>query len=754
MVGLTLRWRRWLLALALGVLMAPPAPAALAHASFLGSSPAPGERVKASPGSIALRFTESLNRTLSAAFLVDARTGRRIPTRLSASGTAELSLQPLAALGRDPYRVDWHTVSTDDGHALQGSFAFGVRAAAVGGTRSVQQSPFADGGWLRALVRMLFYVALFLFAGMAFLRALLPARGRGSWLVPGGVADQLPAGTARALEERATALVLDAGLAATAGAAALALLDTANAAGGISVSAVHDYLLANGAGLARVSVVGILLLAVAAGRALPRLGAIAVVLALGGLSLSGHASAADPRAAAVAADWIHLIAASAWIGGLGAIAYVWGREIRRLPGRARLAVMRLVLKGFGQVALPAFAVVVVSGAISALLELGRAAALWETGYGRVLLLKMTLVAAIATVSYLHAMRLRPRLLAANPHPDPRLEARHWRLLRREPWLAVGALAAVAVLVAFPLPPRQLADLARASAALPAVACSPCPLPTAGSDQLAVADQAGSDVVAAWIRRTSTVQAQVRVFDVHGNVVPRPFETDGAIKPPRSCGAGCEQVVLPIAASELRVRVGEGARTFVTTLPVRWLAGRSRPARRLLGRAQQVMRALRSVRDDEVANSVPGIYALTSTALRAPDRLQAVHSVLNYHVSARPSFEGRLVVIGATEWDAQPGLPWHKGIYGAGLPFRLPSWFTWTTHAEAAQLLGFQGRGVKRVAQIALYDPGTPAWWRLWIEMRTGRALRSRLITNGESSTERYYAFNSPVTITPPRSASP
>src|SRR5207244_5369840 len=98
-------------------------------------------------------------------------------------------------------------------------------------------------------------------------------------------------------------------------------------------------------------------------------------------------------------------------------------RVKRLSATVRRAVMRAVLARFGRVALPAFVVVVASGLANALIELGHPAALWQTGYGRVLAVKIAFVGLIALASYNHALRLRPRLLAANPHPDARLERR-------------------------------------------------------------------------------------------------------------------------------------------------------------------------------------------------------------------------------------------------------------------------------------------------------------------------------------------
>jgi putative copper export protein len=50
--------------------------------------------------------------------------------------------------------------------------------------------------------------------------------------------------------------------------------------------------------------------------------------------------------------------------------------------------------------------VVVSGSVNALIELGSVSALWSTGSRQVLLVKISLVALIAGASFLHALRLR------------------------------------------------------------------------------------------------------------------------------------------------------------------------------------------------------------------------------------------------------------------------------------------------------------------------------------------------------------
>ncbi|MGH2898738.1 MAG: copper resistance CopC family protein, partial [Solirubrobacteraceae bacterium] len=96
------------------------APAAYGHAAFLGSDPQPGVRLQIAPAQVTLSFTEPLNRTLAGAKITRVG-GGVIATRMAAS-QRRLVLRPMEQLKRGAYRVRWHSVSTQDGHALEGSF--------------------------------------------------------------------------------------------------------------------------------------------------------------------------------------------------------------------------------------------------------------------------------------------------------------------------------------------------------------------------------------------------------------------------------------------------------------------------------------------------------------------------------------------------------------------------------------------------------------------------------------------------------
>ena len=759
------------------------APAALGHASFEGSDPAAGARVEVAPRQVTLVFSEGLNRHLSRASLVDVTSGHAVPVARRLAGDRRLVLMPRTSLERGAYRVDWESVSTTDGHLLEGSFGFGVRVAAAA-SGSLERSPLASGGWARALVRWALYAALLLFAGGLLVRALLGRRwpapetsgpspragGGGNGAHPGppdadlakptlvrspaeggGVATLVPtraaAGTSpeakvdRAAVARADAVISDAGLAAVALAAVAAALEAALAARGLSGAALRDYLLANLPGVARIAVVALAALALWLARRAPRWAALAAVAALLAVVVSGHANSADPRGVAIVADVIHLLGAAVWLGGAGVLVLAWGPALRDAATRRRVA--RTVLPEFGRVALPAFAVVVVAGVVNAAVELGRIPALWETGYGVVLMTKVALVAAAATIAWLHAYRLRPRMTAVGGDAsapltaagaDEPTERSHWRALRAEPLLSVAVVAAASLLVAFPLPPLQLSASVRSGGGVPA--CNSCPLPAPAAGELAVAGEAGGQTVAAWIRRRGdSLTGSVRALDFRGQPARGTPRVPGAQT--AACGSGCTTFALAPAPAALRVVVSENGRAYAAALPARWDPAAGARARRLLARAEATMRGLRSVVEDERVTSGPGTQAVARYWLSAPDRL-----------AYRTGTGAESVEIGGRQWIRTPGVPWTEAPIPGGLPFRTRTWFRWTPYAQAIALLGERAG----VAQLALMDPGTPVWIRLAIETRTGRVLREQLVAPARFIDHRFHSFDRPVVIRAPRGA--
>ena len=724
-----------LVVVALSAAMA--APAASAHSTFLESTPRPGAQLATPPSRIVMVYTEPLNERLTTLRLISASSGETVPANVRVTGGRRLELLPRERLPQGAYRLDWRSVSTIDAHIREGSVGFGVGTAALGGAVDIGGNPLADAGALRIAVRWVFYAALLFFAGGVLNAAL---RGRhsspGYWLVPRAAGqDGLDPTTIAAVADQAwRRTVFSARFAALAGAATVAV-ETAQATGGFAATAWASFLTTGSGGLTRLSLVMSLAVgAVVVSRA-PRAAAIAAVSALLSLALGGHASGADPRWLAVLSNLLHLVAAAIWLGGLAHIARAWLPTLRRGSRALRRAVVGGVLPRFGQVALPAFAVVAVTGSVNALVQLGAVADLWSTAYGRVLLLKTALVAAIAGISYVHAFRLRPRMVSGSPGAPPPegLERRHRRLLGSEAPMGIAVLAAAAVLVAFPVPPRE-ARAAGSSLGL-VEPCDPCPFAAPQPGELAVGAPLGQLTAGVWLRRDGPELAgTLRIIDAKRSPAAVSASIRGATGTV-SCGSACWRFRLPRSARTVEVTADTERGTMTARLPARWKARGDAEARRLLARSQRTMRRLETFSMVETVTSAAGRGggARTELDFEAPDRL------------AYTTPSNSTIVIGRQHWVRTDSLPGWQRLTPADEPLRVRDGFRWTVLASTARLL----RRDRRTAELALFDYGYPIWYRLKIDRRTGRALEARLVTPENRIHHRYKAFNRPVRIDAP-----
>src|SRR5439155_851264 len=122
------------LAAGLGAALLPAS--ALAHATLVSSSPSPGQRLGSTPGEVDLQFSEPVSSRLSTAS-VKTPDGRMYTAAVPSSGRLALRL-PTNVVGL--YTVRWSTVSSIDGHALSGSFTFGVGVDGGGSASSAVEN--------------------------------------------------------------------------------------------------------------------------------------------------------------------------------------------------------------------------------------------------------------------------------------------------------------------------------------------------------------------------------------------------------------------------------------------------------------------------------------------------------------------------------------------------------------------------------------------------------------------------------------
>ena len=117
----------------------------------------------------------------------------------------------------------------------------------------------------------------------------------------------------------------------------------------------------------------------------------AAVVGIGLLStpgLAGHATSGNSALLGLTLDVLHVGAASMWIGGLAVLATIL---MRGLPEDQRLPDVRCIVMNISTLAFTAVLVVVSTGVIQSVRHVGSLYALIHTPYGRILMVKITLV---------------------------------------------------------------------------------------------------------------------------------------------------------------------------------------------------------------------------------------------------------------------------------------------------------------------------------------------------------------------------
>lgn len=412
----------------MGSAIAPAA--ASAHAGLLSSDPAAGARLGASPEAVRLSFSEQPEASLSEIRVLGEGGAPEQLGRAEAAEDDPATLEvPVRRLGKGVYTVSWKVLSAVDGHASDGSFAFGVRASPAGIAASAGATASRSSGFE-------------VFARWVFLLGALA-------LIGGTVA-----GVARFGGGSGSDLALAAAGWATA-AVGLVLLgeaqrvSAASSVGELLDSSVGAALLWRAAALAAA---GLALLA--AWRLPGSRRAALLVAALAGLGVvvahveAGHAAAGGwPATVAISAQVVHFAAAGIWFGGLAALLL----GFRGAAAGAREEAVRR----FATIALAALLVVAATGVLRAVDELPSWGALLDSGYGRAVLAKLVLLALIVAI----AARNRPGRAPVGHGGLAALRRRS----RVELGVAVVAIAAAALLGTLAPPGAALAGPAGLSA---------------------------------------------------------------------------------------------------------------------------------------------------------------------------------------------------------------------------------------------------------------------------------------------------
>jgi copper transport protein len=398
------------LLLAVGAAVGAAAPAS-AHAELVASTPAPNASLVEGPESIALAFSEPIDADTVFIDLLDAQRVRMAVgrVRVSADGArATISVPPLDA---GVYTVSYQVVSTVDGHATAGIFAFLVDptgAAAPPTSTPASSSPSVDPATVAAR-----WLAL---AGLLVALGSLTAWWQAA-------RDVLPRVAAAADAAPPWRLVAAASALAATGVVAYLWLSArpivaalGGDAGGLPFDVAAPFGLSPFALAMRLVIVASVAAAIIAfvrrGHGGDR-SAIAVggLLAIGlaGMSAAGHASSYGGIGFA-ALDWLHLVAVAAWLGGLPALA-ILARRSARVGGRTRSTAVAL-LRRHGRVALVAAPVVALTGIANSPVVLGASRELVASEYGNLLVAKAVLLSVAVGIGAVNHFAVRGRGRAA------------------------------------------------------------------------------------------------------------------------------------------------------------------------------------------------------------------------------------------------------------------------------------------------------------------------------------------------------
>ncbi|MDQ1518295.1 MAG: copper transport protein [Actinomycetota bacterium] len=354
-----------------------------------------------SPSRVVLRFGEAVEIPLGSVRVFASPSGKQVETGAAghADGQGDAVAVKLPKLDKGTYIVTWRVTSAD-AHPVHGAFTFVVGSGKGGASDAALVEKLLSSGTgsttvgaIYAVIRFVAFSALVLLVGGFAFLALV-------W--PGGAA--LPRAR-RLLWGAWGAAVVTTTVGIPVQGVYAAGLPLSKVASSTVLSGVLDERFGKvwGARLVLLALMALVLVALGRrpvaeeGAALPpalRVGG--GVLGVGLLltpGLAGHASTQDLVPLAVASDVVHLVSVSLWLGGLAMLAAAV--LPRRIPAELAAVVPR-----FSRIAFGAVIAILATGTFQGWREVRSKAALTDTTYGRLLIVKVVLFAALVALGAL------------------------------------------------------------------------------------------------------------------------------------------------------------------------------------------------------------------------------------------------------------------------------------------------------------------------------------------------------------------
>jgi copper transport protein len=427
---------------------------ALAHANLLQSTPEANARLEQAPAQIELLFSEPIEPSFSTIEVLDG-TGNRVDNqdaKVEAADPTRMTVS-LRSLPDGVYTVSWRTLSSVDSHITEGAFPFAVgevdAATLEAASQASQQFSVSPG---EVLARWLTYLAsLALTGGALFVVAVWQPATKMAALE----------GEVRPPWRRISTIAM---LLLVAASLAWLLLQAGQAAGQeIALPwdpAVGQVLFTTRFGvlwLARIALALLMFwLLQLEGSPPNRWLAFGVgTLLLLTISMGSHGAAEPEPFLPILSDWIHLIAASVWVGGL--IHFVAAMlSSRELDDARRSRLTSILIPRFSSLALISVGAIVLTGVYATILHVGSFEALATTVYGRALLVKLAFFLSMVALGAVNLLSTSPKMkLAAEAGGKPSLVRRFRRLISTETMLGAAVLFSVATLTT--LPPARVPE---------------------------------------------------------------------------------------------------------------------------------------------------------------------------------------------------------------------------------------------------------------------------------------------------------
>ena len=379
------------------VSLALPAASAFAHAGLESSTPGSSSVLEESPEAIVLDFDEAVEAPLTTIGLFDADARPiEVGVPVAVSGDDTIVQASLPDLADGLYAVSWRITSVD-GHVVDGAFSFQIGTAATGDADSLI-GQVADGvGATPAVERLLSVARLLAFLGVV----VLLGAGLFAAAAPAHLAERR--GTMALLWCGAVSLLLGS-LLHYGFQAAYAAAGTVGDAFTPSVWGLIDQTGTGRTILLRVALAVVLmaLLALFRHRATAWWRSLALAAALAtvvSFPAGGHASSLSPRLLWTAVDALHLAAIAVWLGGL--VLFTVGRRVW-LHDEAAVPLVRR----FSAAAAVCVPLIVATGVAQTWKLSGGFDGITETAWGRTLLVKVSVVAALVAVGGVSRWLLR------------------------------------------------------------------------------------------------------------------------------------------------------------------------------------------------------------------------------------------------------------------------------------------------------------------------------------------------------------